>query len=101
MHPVQVEVGRAGVHALAEHMPSRARRRADERAVRRKSRGHIVQQVGEVDSQPVTWANAQGTRRSFGVQAAICFAAYLIILVMQAYGGRMRAWAGPLKFKTS
>lgn len=49
----------------------------------------------------VTWANAQGTRKSFGVQAAICFAAYLIILVMQVYGGRMRAWAGPLKFKTS
>ena len=30
----------------------------------------------------VAWANAQGARRSFGVQAAICFAAYRIILVM-------------------
>lgn len=41
-----------------------------------------------------------GTKKSFGIQAAICVFAYLIIVIMQIYGKRMREAAGPLRFKT-
>lgn len=49
----------------------------------------------------VTWANATGTKVSFGTQAAICAAAFSIILILVAYGKRMRVWAGPLNFATT
>lgn len=49
----------------------------------------------------VTWANAQGTRISFGVQAAVVTAAFAIILVLVAFGKKMRVWAGPLNFATA
>ena len=40
------------------------------------------------------------TKKSFGIQAAICAVAYLIVVAMQIFGKRMRERAGPLKFKT-
>lgn len=49
----------------------------------------------------VTWADAAGTKVSFGTQAAICAAAFSIILVLIAFGKRMRVWAGPLNFATA
>lgn len=48
----------------------------------------------------VTWANAMGTKKSFGIQAAICFFAYLLIVTMQIFGKKIRERAGPLRFKT-
>lgn len=49
----------------------------------------------------VRWADAQGTRVSFGIQAAICGAAFVIILFLMVYGKRLRVWAGPLHFATA
>lgn len=48
----------------------------------------------------VTWATAQGTQLSFGIQGAICAAAFLIILSLMIWGKRLRVWAGPLNFTT-
>lgn len=49
----------------------------------------------------VRWAAAQGTRVSFGIQGAICAAAFAIVVVLMVYGKRMRVWAGPLNFNTA
>lgn len=49
----------------------------------------------------VTWADAQGTKVSFGVQAAICAGAYLLVLLLMWKGKELRIWAGPLHFATS
>ena len=49
----------------------------------------------------VTWANAMGTKRSFGIQAAICAGAFLMVVSLQVYGKRLRAAGGSLKFHTS
>ena len=49
----------------------------------------------------VTWAKAQGTKTSFGIQAAICAFAFGIIVFLQIFGKRLRVWAGPLNFTTS
>ena len=48
----------------------------------------------------VTWATAEGTKKSFGIQAGICAFAYCLIIVMQLFGKKMRERAGPLRFKT-
>ncbi|KAK3938172.1 major facilitator superfamily domain-containing protein [Diplogelasinospora grovesii] len=48
----------------------------------------------------VTWAESQGTRLSFGIQAAICGAAFILVLIMMRWGKAMRLWAGPLNFAT-
>ncbi|KAK5687293.1 hypothetical protein LTS10_001431 [Elasticomyces elasticus] len=48
----------------------------------------------------VTWAAAQGTEKSFGIQAAICAAAYLLIVLMQVFGKSIRERSGHLRFKT-
>ena len=48
----------------------------------------------------VIWADAMGTKASFGIQAAICFLAYLLIVFMQLYGKKLRERSGPLRFKT-
>ncbi|KAK4556556.1 hypothetical protein LTR86_006127 [Recurvomyces mirabilis] len=48
----------------------------------------------------VEWANKMGTEKSFGIQAAICFAAFLLIVSLQISGKRLRDRAGPLRFKT-
>ncbi|KAI0403285.1 major facilitator superfamily domain-containing protein [Xylaria palmicola] len=49
----------------------------------------------------VTWANAQGTKASFGIQSAVCVLAFLIILLLMAKGKAMRIWSGPLHFATT
>lgn len=48
----------------------------------------------------VTWAQAQGTKISFGVQAAVCAAAFLIIVFVVLFGKKIRVKSGPLKFTT-
>jgi hypothetical protein len=54
-----------------------------------------------VSYEQVTWANAQGTRRSFGIQAGMCLVAFAFVILLQIYGHRLRRWSGPLKFKTA
>ncbi|KAI1273942.1 major facilitator superfamily domain-containing protein [Xylaria sp. FL0933] len=49
----------------------------------------------------VTWANAQGTKASFGIQAAVCVVAFLLVLLLMWKGKAMRLWAGPLRFATT
>ncbi|KAK6383754.1 hypothetical protein LTS17_003046 [Exophiala oligosperma] len=49
----------------------------------------------------VTWANAQGTKTSFGIQAAICGAAFLLIVFLQFFGKRLRVKSGALNFATA
>jgi fucose permease len=49
----------------------------------------------------VSWAHAQGTKRSFGIQAAVCLVAFFIVVFMQVYGSALRRRSGPLHFKTS
>ncbi|KAK4167479.1 putative permease of the major facilitator superfamily [Cladorrhinum sp. PSN259] len=49
----------------------------------------------------VTWAQAQGTKQSFGIQAAVCGAAIGFIIVLMVWGKKMRIWAGPLNFATT
>jgi hypothetical protein len=49
----------------------------------------------------VRWANASGTERSFGIQAAICVVVFVIIIILQIYGKRMRVNSGRLHFKTN
>jgi hypothetical protein len=48
----------------------------------------------------VTWATEQGTKLSFGIQACVVAAAFLIILVLMRWGKSMRVWSGPLNFTT-
>ncbi|KAI9849435.1 MAG: hypothetical protein M1837_004055 [Sclerophora amabilis] len=38
----------------------------------------------------IRWATAMGAKRSFGIQAGICAAAFLLIPVLQVYGKRLR-----------
>lgn len=49
----------------------------------------------------VTWANAMGTKKSFGIQAAICVFAFGLIIVLQIYGKRLRILGGKLNFQTA
>lgn len=49
----------------------------------------------------VTWAEAQGAKVSFGIQAAIVGAAFIIILVLMKFGKKMRVASGPLNFATA
>lgn len=49
----------------------------------------------------VTWAQAEGTKVSFGVQAAICAGAFLIIVALMVFGKKIRVNAGPLNFATA
>jgi len=49
----------------------------------------------------VTWANWKGPDVSFGMQAAICFAAFLLIPLLQWKGKELRHRAGPLNFHTA
>lgn len=49
----------------------------------------------------VTWAQAMGAKWSFGIQAAICAGAFLMIVALQVYGKRMRMASGSLKFHTT
>ncbi|KAJ5171871.1 hypothetical protein N7492_004464 [Penicillium capsulatum] len=49
----------------------------------------------------VEWANKQGTIRQMGTMSGIVGAAFLIVLALQAWGKKMRVWAGPARFKTA
>ncbi|KAH7095863.1 major facilitator superfamily domain-containing protein [Paraphoma chrysanthemicola] len=49
----------------------------------------------------VTWAQALGTKISFGTQAGICAFAFLIVLVLQMFGEKMRQKSGALHFPTA
>lgn len=48
----------------------------------------------------VRWANAMGTKKSLGIQAAIVFAAWFLIVYLQFFGEKLRRRSGPLRFKT-
>ncbi|OQO05774.1 hypothetical protein B0A48_09868 [Cryoendolithus antarcticus] len=48
----------------------------------------------------VKWANRMGTAATFGIQAAVVAASYLIVVFLQMYGKRLRERSGPLRFKT-
>ncbi|KAF5858016.1 hypothetical protein ETB97_004947 [Aspergillus alliaceus] len=48
----------------------------------------------------VEWSNKQGARRQFGTMTGIIVFSFLIILLLQATGKKMRLWAGPANFKT-
>ncbi|KAI1074794.1 major facilitator superfamily domain-containing protein [Whalleya microplaca] len=49
----------------------------------------------------VKWATAQGTKASFGIQAAVCAAAFLLIMILMWKGKALRLWSGPLYFATT
>ena len=49
----------------------------------------------------VEWAKKVGTERSFGTQAGIVAAAFLLIVLLQVFGKRLRGWSGPLNFSTN
>lgn len=50
----------------------------------------------------VTWANDEGTETSFGIQAAIVAAVFLVVLVpLMRWGKQLRVWSGPLNFATA
>lgn len=48
----------------------------------------------------VRWAEAQGTKLSFGIQGAVCAFAVVFIIALQIWGKKLRVWAGPLNFAT-
>jgi hypothetical protein len=49
----------------------------------------------------VKWARATGTIASFGVQAGVCAAVFLLIVALQIWGKGLRARSGRLHFKTN
>ncbi|KAK3312031.1 major facilitator superfamily domain-containing protein [Apodospora peruviana] len=54
-----------------------------------------------VSYEQVSWATAMGTKASFGIQAGICAASFLLVLGLLRWGKALRVWAGPLGFVTS
>lgn len=48
----------------------------------------------------VRWASAMGPQRSFGVQAGVTAAVFLLVVLLHLFGKRLRAWSGPLNLKT-
>ncbi|KAF3483514.1 uncharacterized protein GIQ15_02838 [Arthroderma uncinatum] len=48
----------------------------------------------------VRWAGDQGPIRQFGAMTGICAFAFVLIVVFQFYGKRIRRWSGPVNFKT-
>ncbi|KAJ5084129.1 major facilitator superfamily domain-containing protein [Penicillium alfredii] len=48
----------------------------------------------------VEWAQRQGTIRQMGTMCGVVVGAFLLIVVLQIWGKRMRVWAGPARFKT-
>ncbi|KAI9810256.1 MAG: hypothetical protein M1827_006390 [Pycnora praestabilis] len=48
----------------------------------------------------VPWATAMGTKKSFGIQAAISLICFGLIVGLQIWGKRLRTWSGRLEFKT-
>ncbi|OAL74087.1 hypothetical protein A7D00_2117 [Trichophyton violaceum] len=48
----------------------------------------------------VRWAGDQGPIRQFGAMTGICGFAFVMLLIFQFFGKRIRRWAGPVNFKT-
>ncbi|KAK2871772.1 hypothetical protein FQN49_002839, partial [Arthroderma sp. PD_2] len=48
----------------------------------------------------IRWAGDQGPIRQFGAMMGICVFAFVLLLIFQFFGKRMRRWAGPVNFKT-
>ncbi|KAL8684811.1 MAG: hypothetical protein Q9218_008126, partial [Villophora microphyllina] len=48
----------------------------------------------------VRWAEAEGPRTSFGVQAGLTAAVVGLVVVLSLFGRKLREWSGPLKFST-
>ncbi|KEF53283.1 uncharacterized protein A1O9_10731 [Exophiala aquamarina CBS 119918] len=44
-----------------------------------------------------SWAEKEGYALSFGLQAVVVVAAFGVVALIQLYGSRLRAWAGPVK----
>lgn len=49
----------------------------------------------------IKWADAIGAKKSFGTQAGIVAAMFLLIITLQFRGKALRQWSGNLGFKTS
>ncbi|KAF9892637.1 hypothetical protein FE257_001039 [Aspergillus nanangensis] len=49
----------------------------------------------------VTWSEKQGAKRQFGTMCGIVVFAFLIIILLQVVGKKLRMWAGPAHFKTA
>ncbi|KAL9596011.1 MAG: hypothetical protein Q9219_006095 [cf. Caloplaca sp. 3 TL-2023] len=48
----------------------------------------------------VRWALAMGPQHSFGVQAGVTAGVFFLVVLLSVFGKRLRAWSGPLHFKT-
>ena len=48
----------------------------------------------------VTWAEQQGTKTSFGIQASLCVCGLLLMVFLQIFGKKLRVWSGDLGFRT-
>ena len=49
----------------------------------------------------VPWAEAMGTSKTLGIQAAICLAASGLVLILQIWGKDLRKWQGQMNFVTA
>ena len=49
----------------------------------------------------VPWGNYMGTTKEYGIQAGIAGVGFVIVVVLQVYGKKLRLRQGPLRFKTS
>ncbi len=54
-----------------------------------------------ISYEQVTWATAEGTKTSFGVQSAIVAAAFFVVVGLMWKGKAMRVASGPLNFATA
>ena len=45
------------------------------------------------------WGIKQGFDVSFGLQGVVVVGAFILIAILQKYGARLRAWAGPIKLQ--
>jgi len=49
----------------------------------------------------VTWAEKQGTKKSFGIQSAIVAASFGLIIILMVFGKKLRVKSGALNFRTA
>jgi hypothetical protein len=52
-----------------------------------------------ISYEQIPWASRHGTKTTFSIQAALCGVGLLLIIGLQAFGKRMRTWAGKLDFR--
>ncbi|KAL9024515.1 MAG: hypothetical protein Q9196_006461 [Gyalolechia fulgens] len=48
----------------------------------------------------VRWVQQFGAEVCFGIQGGGCAVAFVVLVILQIYGKRLRKWQGPLPFKT-